>query len=158
MAGDTYSVERSARIDAPPEQVYEQLVDFHNWPTWSPWEGLDPDMERTYSGAQSGAGAVYAWSGNRKAGRGQMRMTSAVEPTNVHVELAFEKPFKSRSETVFSITPDGAGSRVTWSMTGEQTLMTKAMGIFKSMDQMIGPDFEKGLAQLKAVAEHPATH
>jgi uncharacterized protein YndB with AHSA1/START domain len=157
MAGDTYTVERSTRIEAPPERIYEQLADFHNWPNWSPWEGLDPDMKRTYSGAQAGTGAVYAWSGNRKAGQGQMRMTSADEPSTVRVDLAFEKPFKSRSETAFSVEPDGTGSRVTWSMTGEQTLMTKAMGIFKSMDKMIGPDFEKGLAQLKAVTEHPAT-
>jgi uncharacterized protein YndB with AHSA1/START domain len=157
MAGDTYTVERSTRIEAPPERIYEQLADFHNWPNWSPWEGLDPDMKRTYSGAEAGTGAVYAWSGNRKAGQGQMRMTSADEPSTVRVDLAFEKPFKSRSETAFSVEPDGTGSRVTWSMTGEQTLMTKAMGIFKSMDKMIGPDFEKGLAQLKAVTEHPAT-
>jgi uncharacterized protein YndB with AHSA1/START domain len=157
MAGNTYTVERSTRIEAPPERVYEQLADFHSWPNWSPWEGLDPDMQRTYSGAQSGTGAVYAWSGNRRAGQGQMRMTAADEPSTVRIDLAFEKPFKSRSVTAFSVEPDGTGSRVTWSMTGEQTLMTKAMGIFKSMDKLIGPDFEKGLAQLKAVTEHPAT-
>jgi uncharacterized protein YndB with AHSA1/START domain len=156
MADDTYTVERSAHIDAPPERVYDQIADFHNWTNWSPWEGLDPDMKRTYSGADSGTGAVYAWSGNRKAGQGQMRMTSARKPSTVQIDLAFEKPFKSRNDTAFTISPDGHGSRVTWSMSGKQTLMTKAMGIFKSMDKMIGPDFERGLAQLKSVAEHPA--
>jgi hypothetical protein len=158
MADETYTVERSARMSAPPERIYEQIADFHNWPHWSPWEGLDPDMRRTYSGADSGTSAVYSWSGNRRAGQGRMEIRSASAPSVVDIDLAFEKPFKSRSDTVFTIAPEGPGaSHVTWTMTGKKTLMTKVMGVFKSMDAVIGPNFEKGLAQLKAVVEHPAT-
>jgi uncharacterized protein YndB with AHSA1/START domain len=153
MADDTYTVERSARIDAPPERIYDQIADFHNWTNW---EALDPDMSRTYSGPASGPHAVYSWSGNRKAGQGRMEIRSVSEPSRVEIDLAFEKPWKSRSDTLFTIQPDGSGSRVTWSMSGKKTLMTKAMGIFTSMDKMIGPDFERGLASLKSVAEHPA--
>jgi uncharacterized protein YndB with AHSA1/START domain len=156
MSHDTYTVERSTTIAAPRERIYEQLADFHNWTNWSPWEGMDPAMKRTYSGADAGAGAAYAWSGNRKAGQGRMEITDASQPSWVQIALTFEKPFRSRSQTVFDIQPDGSQSRVTWTMIGEQTLMTKAMGIFTSMDKMIGPDFEKGLSQLKATTEQSA--
>ena len=153
MAGDKYTVERSTTVDAPPERVYAQVADFHNWTTWSPWEDLDPQMERTYSGAESGAGAVYAWSGNRKAGQGRMEIVDVAAPSRVRIDLSFEKPWKSRNDTVFTIEPLQTGSRVTWTMTGEKTLMTKVLGVFTSMDKMIGPDFEKGLARLKSVTE-----
>jgi Polyketide cyclase / dehydrase and lipid transport len=157
MAEDTYTVERSQTIDAPPTRVYAQIADFHNWTSWSPWEDVDPDLERTYSGAESGTGAVYAWSGNRKAGQGRMEITHAIEPSSVQIDLQFEKPWKARNDTVFSIQPEGSGSRVIWSMTGKKTLMTKVMGIFTSMEKLLGPDFEKGLARLKATAERPTS-
>jgi len=153
MAGDTYTVERSATIDAPPARVYDQIADFHKWTDWSPWEDVDPELKRTYSGAESGTGAVYAWSGNRKAGQGRMQIADATQPSRVKIDLVFEKPWKARNDTVFTIQPEGSGSRVTWSMTGKKTLMTKAMGLIKSMDKLLGPDFEKGLARLKATAE-----
>ena len=153
MAEDTYTVERSTRIDAPPARVYAQIANFRQWPKWSPWEDVDPNLQRTYSGAESGLGAVYAWSGNRRAGQGRMEITEADEPSLVRIDLVFEKPWKARNDTSFVIRPEGLGSHVTWSMTGQRTLMTKAMGIFKSMDTFLGPDFEKGLARLKAAAE-----
>ena len=146
-------MERSARIDAPPARVYAQIANFRQWPKWSPWEDVDPNLQRTYSGAESGLGAVYAWSGNRKAGQGRMEITEADEPSLVRIDLVFEKPWKARNDTSFVIRPEGLGSHVTWSMTGQRTLMTKAMGVFKSMDKFLGPDFEKGLARLKATAE-----
>ncbi len=157
MAEDTYTVTRSTTIDASPARVYEEIADFHNWTHWSPWEDLDPDLKRTYSGSESGKGAAYSWTGNRKAGQGRMEMTEATPHSTVRVDLVFEKPFKASSESVFTIAPDGTGSRVTWALTGEKTLMTKVMGVFKSMDSLIGPDFEKGLARLKATTETPTT-
>lgn len=155
MTEDTYAVERSARIDAPPSRVYDLVADFHNWPSWSPWEDLDPQLKRTYSGAESGTGALYAWSGNRKAGKGRMEITEATQPSRVQIDLEFEKPWKARNDTWFTIEPEGTGSHVTWSMTGQKTFMTKVMGLFKSMDSFIGSDFEKGLARLKTATEKP---
>lgn len=152
---DTYTVERIATINAPATPIYAQIADFHHWTAWSPWDDLDPDMERTYSGPESGTGATYVWSGNRRAGEGRMEITEAVEPTRVSIALDFLKPFKSSSITTFDLTPDGETTRVTWTMTGPMTLMTRVMGIFKSMDKMIGPDFEKGLERLKVAAERP---
>ncbi|HEX6075394.1 MAG TPA: SRPBCC family protein [Micromonosporaceae bacterium] len=153
MAGETYTVERSVRIEAPQARIYHQITDFHNWTSWSPWEDLDPQLKRSYSGAASGTGARYAWSGNRKVGQGRMEIVEAVEPSLVRVDLVFEKPWKARNDTRFIIEPEGSGSRVTWSMTGRNTLMTRVMGVFTSMDRFVGPDFEKGLARLKATTE-----
>jgi len=150
---DTYKVERSVTIDAPLERIYGEISDFHRWRSWSPWEGLDPDLKRTYSGADSGIGAVYLWSGNRKAGQGRMEITEVSEPSKVQIDLLFEKPFKATNQIVITVLQEGSDARVTWSMTGQKTILTKAMGIFKSMDKMVGPDFEKGLARLKATAE-----
>ena len=154
MSSSTYTVERSATIAAEPEQIYERLADFRQWMTWSPWEDLDPNQERTFSGAESGPGAKYAWSGNRKAGRGRMEIISVQQPTEVRIALDFEKPFKSSNTIEFFLIPEGPDrTRLRWVMTGPKTLATKVMGLFTSMDKMVGPDFEKGLARLKDVVE-----
>ncbi len=150
---DTYTVSRSATIDAPPEQVYAHIVDLRKMEAWSPWEKMDPNMTKTYSGAESGVGARYSWAGNRKVGEGSMEITDVKENSKVEMALEFLKPFKASNTTSLELTPDGDGTRVTWAMTGRKTLMTRVMGIFKSMDAMVGPDFEAGLATLKEVAE-----
>lgn len=153
MAGNTYSVRRSTVIAAPPAEVYEQIADFHRWTEWSPWEGLDPNMKRTYAGPSEGEGASYGWSGNRQAGQGRMEIIEAEAPSRLLIDLVFEKPWKSHSVTEFTIDEGASGSEVTWTMTGPMTLVTRVMGIFKPMDSLIGPDFEKGLARLKSNLE-----
>jgi hypothetical protein len=150
---DTYTVSRSIEIAAPPARIYEKIADFHNWTQWSPWEDIDPAMRRDYSGAPSGKGAAYAWSGNNKAGKGRMEIVSAQEPSDITIDLAFEKPFKSRNEIVFAVQPTGTGSKVTWTMIGPKTFGIRLMSLVKPMDKMIGPDFEKGLDRLRKVSE-----
>ena len=152
-ARNTYVVERSTNIDATPAAVYGYLVDFHRWVDWSPWEDLDPKLHRTYSGAEGGVGATYAWRGNRKAGEGRMEITAVEPDRSVTVDLRFLKPFKSTSESRFTLVPADSSTRVTWTMTGKQTFMLKVMGIFTSMDKLVGKDFEKGLRHLKALVE-----
>jgi hypothetical protein len=149
----SYEVRRSITIEAEPKKVYDRIVDLQKWPAWSPWEGLDPGMTKRYTGPGSGVGASYAWSGNRKVGEGRMTITDVAEPGRVALDLHFLKPFKAENETVFVLEPAGQGTEVTWSMTGSHTVLSRIMGIFVSMDKMIGKDFEKGLAQLKADAE-----
>ena len=148
-----YTVTRTTTIDAPAERVHALVSDFHEWQQWSPWEGLDPQMRRTYSGADAGVGAAYAWEGNRKAGKGDMTITGDA-PERVDVALHFEKPFEQRNRFAFTLTPVGdAATSVEWRMDGELTGLTRLFSVVKSMDSLIGPDFEKGLAQLKRVAE-----
>ena len=148
-----YEVTREATIPAPRQAVFNLIVDFHRWSEWSPWEGIDPALQRTFSGAESGVGAVYEWSGNRKAGRGRMEITAAQAPSRVEIALQFLKPFKSKSITSFDVVETEGGTHVTWRTIGAKTLMTRFMGVFVSMDKLIGPDFEKGLAQLSEAAQ-----
>lgn len=150
---DTYTVQRSRRIDASPERIYHHIIDFSRWADWSPWEEMDPNMSKTYSGAESGVGSHYSWSGNRKVGEGSMEITDAKENSTVQIALEFLKPFKASNTTVFTLEPRDGATDVTWAMTGDKTLLTRIIGVFRSMDSMVGPDFEKGLDHLKRVAE-----
>src|SRR3954452_16238112 len=148
----SYTVERSRTIPAPVERVYPLIVDFHQWPRWSPWEDLDPDLHRSYAGPDAGTGATYAWSGNRKAGAGKMSITDVAENQRVDIDLAFEKPFKSQNTTTFTLVPDGEQTTVTWLMTGPRPLLMRMLGPLMNMDKLVGKDFEKGLDRMAQVA------
>lgn len=150
---NSFRVERSQTIAAPPSAVYENLVDFRRWMEWSPWEGRDPDQVRTYTGPDRGVGASYAWKGNRNVGQGQMEITDAVEFERVALDLHFIKPFKAQNLTEITLRENGGTTEVNWAMSGPSTFMSKVMSVFVTMDKMVGPDFEKGLAQLKTVSE-----
>jgi hypothetical protein len=148
----SFEVSRSTSIAAPPEKIHGLINDLREWRKWSPWEDIDPNLERTYSGADAGAGARYAWKGNRKAGQGEMEITGST-PQRVDVALSFVKPFRAENDVVFAITPADDRSEVTWTMTGEQKGLATLFGKIVSMDRMVGKDFEKGLARLKMAAE-----
>jgi len=153
LQSETYTVSRSIVVAAPASVVFAQINDFHNWAKWSPWEKLDPSMTRSYEGATAGTGAVYRWSGNSKAGEGIMRITESRPGDRIAVQLAFSRPYASSSDVTFTLHPDGKNSGVTWSMVGKNNFALKAVSFFSSMDRLLGPDFERGLADLKIVAE-----
>jgi hypothetical protein len=151
----TFRVERSATITAQPEKISALIDDFHQWDAWSPWAKLDPNMKTTYSGPPSGVGSIYEWEGNSKVGKGRMEILS-VEPAKTTVKIDFLKPFEGHNIADFVLEPQGSATRVNWIMNGPMDLFPgKLMSVFSSMDKMIGPDFDKGLANLKAAAEHP---
>lgn len=142
---------RDIQIAAEPAQVRALIVDFHAWTQWSPWEELDPELQRTYSGAEQGVGAHYAWEGNKKVGTGSMEIVRATDE-EIEIDLRFLKPFKARNTTVFQVTGNANGTRVVWAMAGERNvLMALAGQLF--LDKAIAKDFDKGLARLKAAAE-----
>ena len=149
----TFRVERSTVINAPPEKVYKNVADFRNWLSWSPWEGLDPDLKRTYAGADEGLGAIYSWEGNKKVGAGRMELTEANPKTGVSLNLDFFRPFKASNITDITFAPEGNGTRVNWAMYGPHPFVMRLMTVFVSMDKMVGGDFERGLAKLKSVSE-----
>ena len=149
---DTFRVERSAQISAPPQKILALVNDFHQWGAWSPYEKLDPTMKRTYAGTAAGAGAVYEWEGNSKAGQGRMQIIDAA-PTRTAIQLDFIKPFAAHNIAAFTAQPQGAVTRVTWSMEGPAPFIHKVLGLFLNMDKMVGGDFETGLANLKTLAE-----
>ncbi len=150
---DTFRVQRTTSIKAPPEKVFALIEDFNQWRAWSPWEKLDPAMKRTMSGAEKGKGAVYAWDGDKNVGAGRMEIVEAAPPSRIAIQLDFLRPFASRNTAVFALEPKGDATSVTWTMQGPSTYITKLIGIFVSMDSMIGKDFDAGLASMKAIAE-----
>ncbi len=152
-----FRLERSATISAPPATVFANLDDFRRWGPWSPWEKLDPGMQRSYDGPSSGVGATYHWLGNQDVGEGRMAITESAPPERLAIRLEFITPFAATNETVFTLAPGGDGaSTVTWSMTGRNGFMAKAASLFMDMDAMVGGDFERGLAALAEVSEAEA--
>lgn len=148
-----FRIERSASIAAPPSAPFSLVNDFHEWRAWSPWENVDPNLQRSYEGPKAGDGASYAWKGNGKAGQGRMTITESRPAERIQIRLEFLKPFKATNAVEFAFQPEGSGTRVVWSMTGTKGFIFKAFGLLMSMDKMVGPDFEKGLAAMKAAAE-----
>jgi hypothetical protein len=152
MQPATFHVERSVTIAAPAETAFAQVNDFHAWAKWSPYEKLDPGMKRTFEGAPSGVGAVYAWSGNKEVGEGRMTIEKS-EPSQIAIKLEFLKPFTATCTASFSFVPAPDGAKVTWAMDGKNSFVAKGMHLFMDMDKHVGSDFERGLAALKTLAE-----
>jgi uncharacterized protein YndB with AHSA1/START domain len=152
---NAFRVVRRTHIGAAPEAVYALVEDFHRWPAWSPWEGMDPDMTRAHSGAERGSGAVYEWKGNRKVGRGRMEIQQAVPPSEVLIKLDFLEPFEAHNMAEFALQPAAGGTDVSWTMSGNHTFVGKLFSVFMPMDRLVGKDFERGLANLKRAAEQP---
>ncbi len=150
---NVFVLSRSLDMRAPPEKIFAQLNDFRNWKAWSPWEKMDPAMQRSLSGAASGKGAKYAWHGNKKVGEGNMHITKSVAFSSVLLDLNFLKPIKASNETEFKIKPRGAGSEVYWEMRGPSTVVMRIFHSMMDMDAMVGKDFEQGLRNLKSVVE-----
>ena len=151
-----YHIERSATVNAPASVVFNQVNDLHRWDAWSPWAKLDPNMKQSYEGAPSGTGAICSWTGNDQVGQGRMTITDSKPSELVKIKLEFVKPWAGTSATDFFFTPQANQTSVKWTMDGDNTFVGKAFSLFMNMDKMVGGDFEKGLAQMKGVAEAAA--
>lgn len=147
-----FHIERSIDMNAPPEAAFAQVNDFHAWGKWSPWDKMDPGMKRSYEGAPSGVGAQYAWSGNNQVGEGRMTIEKS-EPTQIVIKLEFLKPFAATNTATFTFTKTPEGNKTTWGMDGHNNFVSKAFSLFMNMDKLVGGDFERGLAAMKAAAE-----
>jgi uncharacterized protein YndB with AHSA1/START domain len=150
---DTFSVQRATTIKAPPERIFPLINDFHQWASWSPYENKDPAMKRSFGGAASGRGAVYAWEGNKNVGSGRMEIMDASAPSKIVIKLDFFTPFEGHNTAEFTMLPQGDATNVTWLMHGPPPFMSKVMQVFINLDNMIGKDFEAGLANLKRLAD-----
>jgi Polyketide cyclase / dehydrase and lipid transport len=150
---DSFRIERSALVKAPPEKIFAHINDLHLWEPWSPWEKIDPALQRSYSGAPSGVGAAYEWKGNKEVGHGRMEIVESTAPSKVLLKLHFITPFEANNMVEFTLTPEGAGTKVTQAMYGPSPFISKLMGLFFSMDKMVGDKYEEGLASLALIAE-----
>jgi len=151
-----FRVERTATIAAPAPDVFAQVNDLHKWDAWSPWAKLDPNAKVGFEGPPAGKGAVFTWSGNDEIGEGRMTVVESRPNELVDIDVAFTKPFEGSSNSRFDFKPEGNQTVVTWSMGGPQNFFMKAMCIVFNGKKMMGGEMEKGLAQLKAVAENSA--
>jgi hypothetical protein len=160
MKPDTFQVQRSIAINAPPERIYPLIADFKAWGAWSPWEKKDPNLKRSFSGTERGVGARYAWDGDKNVGRGSMEIVETSAPSRVALKLDFITPFEAHNDVVFSLQPQGQAAalstNVVWTMTGPTPFLGKIVHVFMNMDRMVGADFEAGLVAMKAAAERPA--
>ena len=150
---DEFKLSRSAIISAPPEKIFPHVNELKKWDAWSPWAKLDPQMKLTFDGPPSGVGSIYHWLGDKKVGEGWMTLTENRVPEFVRIRLEFIKPFQAVNTTEFLLQPEGSQTAVTWTMAGTHNFLSKAFALLMNMDRKVGGDFEKGLAQMKAVAE-----
>jgi uncharacterized protein YndB with AHSA1/START domain len=150
---DTFTVRRATAVKAPPETIFPLINDFHQWGSWSPYEHKDPAMKRSYSGAASGNGAVYAWQGNKNVGSGRMEILDTSVPSKIVIKLDFFAPFEGHNTAEFTMLPQGDVTNVTWLMHGPVPFMAKIMHVLMNIDRMVGKDFEIGLANLKRLTE-----
>jgi len=150
---DSFRIERTAGIKAPPDKIFALINDFHQWGKWSPYEKIDPALKRTFGGAEAGKGATYEWSGNKNIGSGRMEILEAQAPSRILIKLDFMAPFEAHNTAEFTLVPTGETTSVTWAMYGPQPFMGKVMTIFFNMEKMVGGQFEEGLANLEAAVE-----
>jgi hypothetical protein len=150
---DEFVVLRSIKISVPPGKVFPHVNDLHKWQAWSPWVKLDPNAKNSYAGADSGTGAAMSWDGNKKIGAGRMTIIESVLNDLIRFKLEFIRPFRATNTAEFTFKPEGNQTVVTWTMLGKNNFFFKAFGLFMNCDNMIGKDFEKGLAAMKSVAE-----
>jgi hypothetical protein len=153
MQSSELRVVRTASMAAPAQVLFGLVNDFRRWEAWSPWEKLDPALERTYDGAPAGSGAIYSWIGNNQVGEGRMTIMESQPNDLIRIKLEFFKPFAATNTAEFTFKPEGDRTRVTWSMFGEKNFLSKAIGLFMNMDKMIGDNFEQGLAQMESAAK-----
>ena len=148
-----FRIERSATMRAPAPAAFAQVNDFQNWRSWSPWEKVDPALKRSYDGPKAGAGAVYAWQGNKDVGEGRMTITESRPGELVRIKLEFFKPFAAINTAEFNFKPAGDNTTVTWTMSGQNSFLSKAICMFVDMDKMVGGMFDQGLGQMKTLVE-----
>jgi polyketide cyclase/dehydrase/lipid transport protein len=148
-----YRVARSATIAAPAPDVFAQVNDFHKWDAWSPWAKLDPNAKTTFEGASAGEGAIFTWAGNREIGEGRMSLTQTRPVELIRIRLDFVQPMAGTSTAEFTFKPEGDRTAVTWAMFGQNNFVSRAICLFMNQDKMLGGYFEKGLENLRAVAE-----
>jgi hypothetical protein len=151
----SFSVERGAAIQAPPDVVYRHVQSLRAMDEWSPFARMDPEMQIRYEGPESGVGAQSSFEGPQM-GKGSLTITAVKPDREVEMQLEMLEPMQASNHIRFTFEPTGEATRVTWRMDGTSGFVAKAIGLVVDMDEMVGSNFETGLAQLKLAAEADA--
>jgi hypothetical protein len=150
---ENFKYSRSATIEAPPQVLFEQINDLRNFQKWNPWAKVDPSSVITFAGPATGVDSAYTWKGNKDVGEGTMTIVESKPGELVRARMDFKKPMAATHTAEFTFKPDGNQTLVTWSMSGTNNFMGKAFGLVVDCDKMVGTEFSKGLATLKALME-----
>jgi hypothetical protein len=150
---DDYRLTRSTVIAAPAAKIFPRVNDLRQWDDWSPWAKVDPNAKISFEGPLAGPGAMFHWSGNDKVGAGTMTITESKPNERIATRTDFTRPFEGTSNSDFIFSESGGQTNVIWTMTGKQNFIGKAICLVMNIENMLGPDFEKGLARLKQVSE-----
>jgi len=156
MQPEDFRVSRSMTMNAPPDRVFAEVNDFHRWEAWSPWAKLDPNAKETYEGPSSGVGSIFRWDGDANVGAGNMTIVESKPNERIGIKLEFIRPFAGLCGTEFTFKPEGDGTTMTWTMSGKNNFIAKAIGLLLiDCDKMMGTEFEKGLTSIKSIVEQP---
>ena len=150
---DTFRIQRAMTINAPADKIFTIVTDLRRGAEWSPYEKKDPNMKKGFNGPASGPGSQMTWDGNSDIGAGALTIANATAPSKVVLNLDMTRPMSAHHVIEYDLTPDGSGTKMTWSMHGQMNLASKVVCLFMNMDKMVGNDFEDGLRSLKALAE-----
>lgn len=148
-----FRISRTGTISAPASVIFPHINELPKWQAWSPWAKLDPAAQNSFEGPVAGIGAVMRWAGNNKVGVGGMTITDSRPDQYIQFKLEFLKPFKATNTAEFTFQTEGDHTTVTWTMTGNNNFVGKAMGLIMNCEKMVGGQFEQGLANLKSVVE-----
>ena len=149
----SFRLARSISITAPPEKIFPLIDDLRSFNRWNPFLKHDANIKLTYSGPAHSKGAAHAWEGNNRVGKGRVEITDSVPSSRIVMKLDMIKPIEGHNRVEFTLEPKDGATTVTWAMSGQSAFITKLMGVFVSMDKMVGRAFENGLADLKSLAE-----
>jgi hypothetical protein len=147
-----FKVSRSATLAAAPDALFAQVNDHRKFTAWNPFMKLDPNVKNTYTGPDSGVGAVCRWEGNRDIGAGSCTIIESKPGELVRCRMDWQRPMEGTATVDFTFQPEGDKTIVTWSMYGKNGFMGKAVSLFMDCDKMCGPQFEQGLAKLGEIA------
>jgi uncharacterized protein YndB with AHSA1/START domain len=150
---EDFVVERSMAMNAPPEKIFEQINDFHNWQHWSPWAKEDPNAKETFSGPASGKGAKFGWNGNSKVGEGEMEIVESVPNELIKIKLRFKRPMEDESDVEFKLQQKGEPTTLSWKMHGKNNYIGKAMCLVMQMEKEMNKRFDQGLSSIKKTVE-----
>jgi hypothetical protein len=154
---DSFAVQRQISINAMPVDIFPWINNLKNMNQWNPWSTQDAKSVISYEGPEEGPGAAYAWAGG-KMGQGRFQIVDVKLPTEINCRLLMIKPMAANNVVNFSLAPSSGPTTVTWRMSGKNGFVSKLMHTIVNMDKMVGRDFERGLANLKALVEQKKLH
>ena len=147
------TISREILIKASPESLFPHINNSKKMNAWMPWQDSDPGVKMQYSGPEEGVGAKSSWESSGKMGLGNAVVVESIPNKSVKTQLTYTKPMEMSQLAEVSLAPVDGGTKVKWSVEAHNGFVFRLIGTIMNMDKMVGGEFEKGLAKLKAMTE-----